>query len=160
MLDIGRARPALARTTATGWPDDESGRYEPGGSNMPKLLMIGDAAQALATVRIAGKVLGRGAAMVGTRDGLKLAKAEPWLSARLASNTATGALRRITAALDSGRLPESAARSLEQLMPELRSLGTQVRAAADGPRPLEAVAAHARGMTSLADAIRAAAALR
>jgi hypothetical protein len=126
---------------------------------MPKATMIADAAQALATVRIAGKVLTRGAAMVGTHDGLKLAKAEPWLSARLVSNSANGAVRRITAALDSGRLPESAALGLEQLMPQLRALGTQVRAAADGPRPLEAVATHARSMSALADAIRAAAAL-
>jgi hypothetical protein len=160
MLDIASTYDAWREPIAVRAPKSSQAGTTSGGDRMPKATMIADAAQALATVRIAGKVLGRGAAMVGTRDGMKLAKAEPWLSARLASNTATGALRRITAALDSGRLPESAARSLEQLMPELRSLGTQVRAAADGPRPLEAVAAHARGMSSLADAIRAAAALR
>jgi len=103
---------------------------------MPKATIIGEAAQAMASMRTAQRVLDRSTSLIIG----KLSKAEPELSVRLAASGVSGAIDRVLKALRSGHTPLLEGRQARAALPKLYELHAGLVAARSSAQPLEAAA--------------------
>ena len=126
---------------------------------MPKSLELATNAHAFAHLRLAARGLLRGADIIDTPMGIKLASAHPQLSVRLAMNSANSALERTSAAITSSLLTGGADDASRALVTPLQQLRTALQNATMQARPLEEARSLGPQMRSLSEALAGAAQL-